>query len=259
VRRHPENAKLLFCPYTPLPLQKGDRTTCLYRDALVVVTSWSDGRISWPRCRAIGHRGGSGLLIDEELVIDEELARAICSESAAAVEYWWGVANSTVTLWQTALGVKGWTGTEGTRRLMQAGQERRVAKLRGRPLPPEQVQRRRPTARAQNPGQSLNSTRGDGWTKAELRLLGTLPDAAVAARTGRGANAVRVKRCKLGIPNPSGPGWTAEELELLGTAPDAEVAARIGRTEGAVTLKRCRLGIPTFCDRRRENRSGPQR
>jgi hypothetical protein len=72
----------------------------------------------------------------------------------------------------------------------------------------------------------------------------------VAALTGRGANAVRVKWTKLGIPNPSGPGWMAEELALLGTAPDAEVAAEIGRTEGAVTLKRCRLGIPTFRDRR---------
>jgi hypothetical protein len=75
-----------------------------------------------------------------------------------------------------------------------------------------------------------------------------------AARAGRNEHGVRVKRCKLGTPNPSGPGWTAEELELLGTAPDAEVAARIGRTEGAVTLERCRLRIPTFCDQRRVTR-----
>ena len=70
---------------------------------------------------------------------------------------------------------------------------------------------------------------------------------------------MRVKRCELGIPNPSGPAWTAEELELLGTAPDAEVAEKIGRTEGAVTLKHCRLRIPTFCDRRRETHGGSQR
>src|SRR5262249_7625408 len=63
VRRVPENAKLLFGPYEPPPLQKGDRATCLSRDADVVITSWSDGRISWPRCRALGHRGGSGLLV----------------------------------------------------------------------------------------------------------------------------------------------------------------------------------------------------
>jgi hypothetical protein len=37
-------------------------------------------------------------------------------------------------------------------------------------------------------------------------MLGKLPDAEVAARTGRSANAVRQKREKLGIPNPSGPG-----------------------------------------------------
>jgi hypothetical protein len=82
-----------------------------------------------------------------------------------------------------------------------------------------------------------------------------MPDAEVASRTGRCENGVRVKRCKLGIPNPSGPGWTAEELELLGTAPDAEVAAQTGRTEVAVRQKRCRLGIPTARDRRKpENR-----
>jgi hypothetical protein len=92
---------------------------------------------------------------------------------------------------------------------------------------------------------------GLGWPAEHLALLGTLTDAEVAARTGRSANGVRVKRCKLGIPNPSGPGWTAEELELLGTAPDAEVAARVGRTEGAVTLRRCNLRIPRARDRRK--------
>jgi hypothetical protein len=81
----------------------------------------------------------------------------------------------------------------------------------------------------------------------------------VAALTSSSENAVRVKRCKLGIPNPCGPGWMAEELALLGSAPDAEVAARIGRKPAAVTRKRCRLGIPTFRDRRRETHCGPRR
>jgi hypothetical protein len=247
MRHVPENARLLFGPYTPPPLRKGDRATCLYRDADVVITSWSSGRISWPRCQALGHRGGSGLLVEEEL------ARAIRSESAAALEYWFGVANSTVTLWRKALGVAGWTGTEGTRRLVRAAVEKGAAEVRGKPLSPEHVEVRRTNARTLNLGQYLDPAHGQGWTRAELRLLGKQSDAQVAARTGRSANAVRQKREELGIPNPSGHGWTEEELDLLGTAPDAEVAAWTGRTEGAVMQKRCKLGIPTFRDRRRGN------
>jgi hypothetical protein len=252
-RRVVENCKLLFGPYEPPPLTKGDLATCFYRDADVVITSWSDGRISWPRCRALGHRGGSGLLVDEEL------ARAVRSESAAALMYWWGINCSTATLWRKPLSVDGWSGTEGTRRLVRAGQQRQAAKLRGRPLPPEQVEVRRRNALMNNQAQYFHPAHGAGWRAGQLALLGLYPDDRVAELTGRTENAVRLKRQKLGIPNPAGPGWTAEELALLGTAPDAEVAARIGRTEGAVTLKRCRLGIPTFRDRRRETRGGPRR
>jgi hypothetical protein len=57
-----------------------------------------------------------------------------------------------------------------------------------------------------------------GWTQAEEALLGTMPDEELARKLSRAENTVRVKRCKLGIPNPSGPCWTAEELALLGTA-----------------------------------------
>src|SRR5207248_773775 len=46
--------RLLHGPYEPPPLRKGDRTHCLYRDALIIITAWSDGRIPWPRCRAPG-------------------------------------------------------------------------------------------------------------------------------------------------------------------------------------------------------------
>jgi hypothetical protein len=90
------------------------------------------------------------------------------------------------------------------------------------------------------------------WKKAELRLLGTLPDAEVAERIGRTTNAVRIQRTRLGLPDPGGHGWTADELALLGTAPDEEVARRIGRTRGAVTQKRCQLGIPNPFDGRRK-------
>jgi hypothetical protein len=42
--------RLLAAPYTPPFLRRGDRATCLYRDADVTVTSWTLAPISWPRC-----------------------------------------------------------------------------------------------------------------------------------------------------------------------------------------------------------------
>jgi hypothetical protein len=55
-------------PYNPPALRRGYRTTCLFRDGDVIITGWSDARISWPRCRRPDTRGGgSGLLVDEEL------------------------------------------------------------------------------------------------------------------------------------------------------------------------------------------------
>jgi hypothetical protein len=210
----PDKVRLLHGPYEPPPLRQGARTTCLYRDADVVITGWSDGRISWPRCRALGVRGGSGLLVCEEL------ARA---------------------------------GTEGSRRLCRAAWERAKAAVRGKPLSPEQVEERRRRALELNLGQYLDPGHGAGWWEGELALLGKLPDAEVARQTGRTRDAVRQKRQELRLPNPDGgrPGWTEEELSLLGTLPDAEVARRTARTEGAVTHQRNQLGIPTAADRRR--------
>ena len=101
MRPRPEDVRLLHGPYKPPPLRRGDRATCLFRDAEVIVTGWSAGRIPWPRCRLPGGRGGgSGLLVDEEL------ARAVRCESALAVRHWWGIAEGTVWRWRQALGVE---------------------------------------------------------------------------------------------------------------------------------------------------------
>jgi hypothetical protein len=147
-----------------------------------------------PRRRRIGHRGGSGLLVDDELV------RAIRSESALAIGSWWGVNGETVWRWRKAFGVEGPAGTEGSRRLIQANARAGGAVISGREIPPDQMERRRRTALELNLGQNL--TRGhreDRWTRKELRLLGTMPDAGLAKQTGRTANAVRIKRERLGI------------------------------------------------------------
>jgi hypothetical protein len=106
-----------------------------YRDAEVVVTSWTDARISWPRCRAIGVRGGSGLLITKELV------QALRTESSLASQYWWGVRAETVWRWRKAFGVTPW-GTEGSRRLHQSLSEKGGANVRGKKLPRALIKRR---------------------------------------------------------------------------------------------------------------------
>jgi hypothetical protein len=44
---------------------------------------------------------------------------------------------------------------------------------------------------------------GPWWTAKDIALLGKLPDDEVARRTARSAEAVRIKRQRLGIPNPA--------------------------------------------------------
>jgi hypothetical protein len=76
-------------------LHVGDRALCLFRDRLVQVTAWTDARISWPRAPPVGERGHPSILVDEEL------ARAIHSEAAVAVRFWWGVSRR-CSAWPTA-------------------------------------------------------------------------------------------------------------------------------------------------------------
>jgi hypothetical protein len=73
--------RLRFGRYAPPALNWGGRAFCLYRDTVVVVTAWTDARLPWPRYRAIDSRGGSGLLMTEEL------KRLVLSESAAALKH----------------------------------------------------------------------------------------------------------------------------------------------------------------------------
>jgi hypothetical protein len=56
--RSTDRYHLLHGSYTAPALKRGDRATCLYRDADVIVTGWSAGRIPWPRCRLPGTHGG---------------------------------------------------------------------------------------------------------------------------------------------------------------------------------------------------------
>jgi hypothetical protein len=73
-------------------------------------------------------------------------------------------------------------------------------RLKSRRLPPDRVERRRWTARAlwrRPPGRRADNL----WTTEDLAVLGTMPDAELAGRTGRTVGAVRQKRTELSIPS----------------------------------------------------------
>jgi hypothetical protein len=233
-----DRIKLLHGPYPHPPLRNGDRAFCLYRDCDVVITTWTNGRIVWPRCRSLESNGcGSGLLVNQTL------ARAVRTESAAAIKHWWGVSDKAIWKWRMALGVTR-KNNRGTVRLMTAASKKGARVQRGVPLPPEAVEQRRRRALKLNLGRNLNlGYHGPRWTPKQLALLGTMPDDEVAKRVRRTSNAVRVMRGRLGIAPFGDRHWTSEQLALLGMASDKEIASRIGRTPIAVTVKRYKRKI----------------
>jgi hypothetical protein len=184
-----ERRRLLFGPYKPPPFRRGDRAFCLARDCDVVVTSWTDARISWPRCRALGTRGGSGILVDDVL------AFAVRHESALAIRFWWGVNVATMAWWRRALAV-GRADPEGSRRLIQAASRAGVRELQLYGLTEEQCDRAAERARQLKLIRFARAKPAiPPWTGAELRLLDEEDDdAEVAEAIGRSENAVRIMR-----------------------------------------------------------------
>jgi hypothetical protein len=255
-RTDPDKVKLLHGPDRTPRLRRGDRATCLYRDKDVIITGLSAGRITWPLCKPVG-RGHPGLLVEEEL------ARAIRCESSLAVQHWWGASPRVVWCWRQALGVP--RHTEGLLRLYGMSGEAAAAVLRGVPLPPEAVERRRRTAVEMNLAQYLqpcpcpNGSRP--WTADELALLGTMTDHALALRLWRGVNAVRIMRERRGIaPHPDSQAWRdvpgagrpwteADDAVVLRLDP-AAAAERLGRTLTAVYNRRWVIGQGEAADGR---------
>jgi hypothetical protein len=242
-----ESLALAHGPYRAPALKRGDRAFCLLRDCDVVVTGWSDAPIPWPRCRGLeGTRGGgSGLLLDEEL------ARAMRCESAAAIRHWWGVGEGAVWRWRKALGVTRLS-NEQTRELHRSAGRAAGAAMKARVWTAEEREARQQQALKQNTAARLEKHRpSPRWRKWELKLLGKLADVEVAGRTGRSPTAVRKRRAALGLCNPGkgyGPGrsapWTPEEDALVETLKPTEAARRTGRTLSAVYSRRNVLGVP---------------
>ena len=190
----------------------------------------------------LGSKDGSSLLVEEEL------ARAVCHESAAAICYWWGTCKGAVGRWRKTLEVTR-TNSEGSQRLIHVAAELGAEAMSERGLTPEEREQRRERALQKNLSQYLQKGyHGPWWKTEDIALLGTMDDAEVARRTGRTLEAVRSKRERLGIPNPADsawsgppPRWTPEEDQLALTLSIREAAKRTGRTERAVGNRRHKL------------------
>lgn len=85
------------------------------------------------------------------------------------------------------------------------------------------------------------------WTGEALALLGTMPDATLAARLGVHPSAVFFARYRRGIPAYA-PRPTLmlspEQIAQLGTRSDAQLAAQWHVAVSTVRKKRIALGIP---------------
>ena len=83
------------------------------------------------------------------------------------------------------------------------------------------------------------------WPASDLALLGTGPDAEIAAKVGRDVAVVSRKRTALNIRAvPSDRWWSPEEDALLGEMSDEELADALERSLESVRIRRIRLGIP---------------
>lgn len=106
---------------------------------------------------------------------------------------------------------------------------------------------------------SVHGLMPEWWSRSHLKwkpewnaLIGTMPDARLAAKLGIASHTVAHHRTRLGLP-PSpriwqqrGHAWKPEYDKLLGTMHDADLARQIGFSRSYIALKRIAAKIPAF-------------
>jgi hypothetical protein len=109
---------LLAGPAKATRVSIGERLSCLFRDCDVIIIGWREAGRYGPRCRDAESRSAPFLLVEDEL------ARAIKTESAAALIHWWGVSDGVVWKWRKAFEITR-AGTPGANALsrLQQGQK----------------------------------------------------------------------------------------------------------------------------------------
>jgi hypothetical protein len=123
---------LLFGPYRAPTCVAGDWLDDAYYGRCEVA-GFTTAPMSWPRARRKGPAAP---------ILTDELVRAVKSESACAVAYWWGISYTQVQNWRRWMGVG--RRTEGTARLLAnsaksapavAVREAIASRKRGKPQP----------------------------------------------------------------------------------------------------------------------------
>lgn len=189
------SATPLLGTYHPPDVTVGQRVFCEYRRCECVVTSWTRAVISWPRVQPVGRRGGSGLWVDLTL------KRAIRTEAAETLKHYFGASATSVWAWRKAFGVGGHAGTRGTAAALHGASCKGGRAMKAKEwTDAERKQRAKVSTRlGLRPGPRWKPENG-GWTTAEIALLGTDTDVAVAKKLGRSQHSVRSKRSKLRVP-----------------------------------------------------------
>src|SRR5262249_25680489 len=111
---------LHYGPYRPPKIRVGHRLFCQIRGT-VKVWRFSDGPIPWPLTQV---RGSGGIGGGKAFIVCSDLVRAVRSESALAVQHWWGVGPVTVGKWRRQLGVKAFN--DGTLKLWRHWQPKKL-------------------------------------------------------------------------------------------------------------------------------------
>jgi hypothetical protein len=181
--------------------------------------------------------------------VTDELLRAIRTEAAVAIKFWFGVSTKAVWNWRRAFSVKQW-GTKGSYRLHKRTAQIVRQRLKGVPLDltPKQRQKRsrqgkRRWKRWKETGWRPNDEQRP-WTKREIDLLGTARDVDVARMIDRSRQAVRHKRRILGIPSVQHRPWTEADDRIVFTLSPAAAALRLRRTLHAIYGRRKKIMKP---------------
>ena len=178
----------LIGSYSAPAVKRGDRVTCLYRDRDCTVTTLSDAPLPWPRVQPCDQRGGCGLWVNDEL------ATAIRTESAAALRYWFGVSSGVVWKWRKSFGVGGHATTQGSKKAIRAAAKKGAAGVKAKVWTDAELDAKSALSKALRLRPPDRWKGRGGWTADEVKLLAIHSDAELAAEIGRSVAAVRGKR-----------------------------------------------------------------